>query len=324
MAVTDAHSSAYSKMAALEAYLRQNYEYSKTASPLPAGTDFVHFFLFDEQKGYCTSFASALAVMGRIVGVPTRYVQGFRMPEKAEQDGIYRVTGSDAHAWVEAYIDGLGWMIFEATPAFPTSLSLPLQASPGETGSGTTNPDPQAPPDREPSFWDEFPFIVNPGAPPAELPPIATQTARFAPTVALAFLALLAFLRWRILHTALSRVDSLPAGRREIAYYNLTLALLDAMGLGKRPDETPREYGLRINRYVYDWKLDFRRISEGVSDTLYGNAAPAFDTFAVESRDFFYSVLNRYLVVSGRVKGYTELYLRHKHLSRQLLRTLLD
>ena len=324
LTLTDGHVSDYNKMAILESYLRQNYEYSKIASSLPPQTDFVHFFLFAEQKGYCTSFASALAVMGRIAGVPTRYVQGFRMPEKADQDGIYRVTGSDAHAWVEAYIGGLGWMIFEATPVFPTTLSLPLQASPAEPGGGSTTPDSEAPPEREPSFWDDFPFIiVDPSAPPTEFPPIATQTARLVPATVLLFLIALVLWRWRNLRKALGMIDSLPAGRREIAYYNLSLALLEAMGLGKNPSETPREYGLRVNRHVYDWKLDFRRISEGINDCLYGEGTEIEAGFASESHDFFYSVLNRYMVVSGRLKGLWELYLRQKHLSGKLLRTLL-
>lgn len=318
------HAGDYAKMEALESYLRLNYEYSKIASPLPEGADFVHFFLFEEQKGYCTSFASALAVMGRAVGVPTRYVQGFRMPEKADQDGVYRVTGTDAHAWVEAYIGGLGWVLFEPTPAFPTSLSLPLQASPGEVGGGTAEPGPVIPPEREPNFWDEFPFITDPGAPPPEIPPIATTTVRYVPVTLILLVFFVSFWRWRGLHKSLGRVDSLPAGHREIAYYNLTLALLAAMGLAKRPDETPREYGLRINRDIYDWRLDFRRLSEGVSDCLYGKGELPFDTFPQESREFFYSVLRRFLVVSGRIRGYAELYGKQRYLSRQLFSTLLD
>ena len=117
----------YAKMQALTAYLRGTYPYAEDPAPLPENRDFVDFFLFEEKKGYCTYFATALAVMARTVGIPTRYVQGFIIPETADADGIYRLTGSSAHAWVEAYIPGLGWLPFEATPRYPAMDTLPYR-----------------------------------------------------------------------------------------------------------------------------------------------------------------------------------------------------
>lgn len=79
----------------------------------------VEWFLFEGQQGYCTHFASAMAVLGRCIGIPTRYVQGYAVDmrgTKAEVD--YPVYGREAHAWAEAYISGVGWIPFEATPPF--------------------------------------------------------------------------------------------------------------------------------------------------------------------------------------------------------------
>ena len=88
----------------------------ETADPLAE-------FLFDKKKGYCEYFASAAAVLLRLQGVPTRYVKGFAVgPHNFVAGGYgvsdhYLIRESDAHAWVEAYIEGAGWVEADPTPA---------------------------------------------------------------------------------------------------------------------------------------------------------------------------------------------------------------
>jgi transglutaminase-like putative cysteine protease len=106
------------KMNAIETYLRENYRYTLYTQEITEDVDFVENFLFEEEEGYCTYFASALAVMGRFADVPTRYVEGYLTSEFLDIDGLYEVTANRAHAWVEAYIEGEGWVTFEATPAY--------------------------------------------------------------------------------------------------------------------------------------------------------------------------------------------------------------
>lgn len=106
----------YERMLSLQGYLRENYGYSLTPGN-DKYEDFVDNFIFEKTEGYCTYFASTLAVMGRTLDIPTRYVEGFITGDKNEE-GIYEVYSKNAHAWVEAYISGYGWMIFEATPAY--------------------------------------------------------------------------------------------------------------------------------------------------------------------------------------------------------------
>ncbi len=110
--------SQYDKMKILEKYLRENYRYTLKANEVNVDNDFVESFLFEDMKGYCTYFATSLAVMGRIADIPTRYVEGFVTSYFADNDGYYEVTANNAHAWVEAYIDGEGWVKFEPTPAY--------------------------------------------------------------------------------------------------------------------------------------------------------------------------------------------------------------
>ncbi|MDK9710211.1 transglutaminase domain-containing protein [Acidaminobacter sp.] len=79
--------------------------------------DFVEHFLFEEQQGYCTYFASAMVIMSRAAGIPARYVEGFLTPYESNADGDYVVTADRAHAWAELYLDGR-WTVMETTPSY--------------------------------------------------------------------------------------------------------------------------------------------------------------------------------------------------------------
>ncbi len=116
--ITAGYNNTYDKLKAIEAYLI-NYTYTLEPGKVPKGRDFVDYFLFDNKKGYCTSYATAMAVLGRCIGVPMRYVEGFVVRcDKNEWNYQTPVKNSDAHAWAEAYLEGIGWIPFEATAPF--------------------------------------------------------------------------------------------------------------------------------------------------------------------------------------------------------------
>ncbi|WP_167959303.1 DUF4129 domain-containing transglutaminase family protein [Anaerosporobacter faecicola] len=115
--ITSGKTNNYDKMRAIESYLN-TYTYTTTPDKRKKGQDFVDQFLFDNKQGYCTYFASAMAVMGRCLGIPTRYVEGFYLNYENEKDSYYTVKNTDAHAWVEAYFNGVGWIPFEPTPGY--------------------------------------------------------------------------------------------------------------------------------------------------------------------------------------------------------------
>ncbi|MCR5227719.1 MAG: hypothetical protein K6E27_10955 [Eubacterium sp.] len=98
----------YEKAKVIESYLR-NYNYD-TSVDLRDSDNFVESFLFDTKSGYCVHFASSMMLLLRDAGVPARYVNGYLYDGSADF-----VMSSDAHAWVEAYIEGMGWMPFEPT-----------------------------------------------------------------------------------------------------------------------------------------------------------------------------------------------------------------
>ena len=105
----------YDKMMAIIEYLSE-YEYTTSPGSVPKGKDVVEYFLHESKKGYCTYFASAAAILGRCVGIPTRYVQGYLLNiMHMEEHGNYSVKNNQAHAWIECYLEGVGWLTFEPT-----------------------------------------------------------------------------------------------------------------------------------------------------------------------------------------------------------------
>jgi protein-glutamine gamma-glutamyltransferase len=117
----------YARALAIEDFLKGEYEYSLDVGPLPSGADAVDYFLFEESRGYCEHFATAHAVLCRLAGIPSRVVTGYSTGDYNPFTGLYEVNLTDAHAWVEIYQEGIGWITCEPTPGF--SLPDPAQGS---------------------------------------------------------------------------------------------------------------------------------------------------------------------------------------------------
>ena len=73
-------------------------------------------FFFEKKQGYCQYFATAAVILLRLEGVPARYVTGFEVEEGNREGGHYVVRELDAHAWIEAYVPGRGWVEADPTP----------------------------------------------------------------------------------------------------------------------------------------------------------------------------------------------------------------
>ena len=105
----------FDKSIAVETYLRTNFAYTLNLAGKPGADPLAHF-LFETKAGHCEYFASAMAVMLRTLGIPSREVNGFLPGEYNDVAGDYIVRASDAHSWVEAYFPGSGWVTFDPTP----------------------------------------------------------------------------------------------------------------------------------------------------------------------------------------------------------------
>jgi transglutaminase-like putative cysteine protease len=222
----------YEKAAAICSYLR-TLEYTVDIEAPPQGADGVDYFLFGMREGYCQYFASAMTVLLRASGVPSRLVVGYGPgqplnqygiedipfnPHGASQDSQNTFVVQNSHAWSEVFFPGYGWIQFEPTPTYPLvaygEASLPPQGAEGSGGSDKP--------------------IVEPGG--AE-PGTPLNAGLLAVCLGLALFGAVMWLGWRRLLG--------PVSEPRLAYARIGyLAILS--GLGPRENLTPQEYGRKL------------------------------------------------------------------------------
>jgi len=114
--ITEGKVGPFAKAEAVVAYLHDGFGYT-----LEMDTDNreepLDYFLFERKRGHCEYFSSAMAILLRAAGVPTRNVDGFLGGEWNEYGKYIAVRGGDAHSWVEVWFDGVGWVTYDPTPA---------------------------------------------------------------------------------------------------------------------------------------------------------------------------------------------------------------
>jgi hypothetical protein len=104
---------------ALQSWFREDGDYTYSLQQVDGdrnrtGLGAVAAFL-EDRVGYCEQYASAMAIMARQLGIPSRVVVGFLRAQRAQQ-GVWEFRGADMHSWPELYFDGVGWIRFEPTP----------------------------------------------------------------------------------------------------------------------------------------------------------------------------------------------------------------
>ncbi|MGH2449815.1 MAG: transglutaminase TgpA family protein [Candidatus Limnocylindria bacterium] len=235
----------YDQAEAIESYLRSTYRYSTTVGTPPPGRDPVDYFLFDLKEDFCEYFASSMVVMLRELGVPARLVEGFTTGTFDVPSGKYVVRELNAHAWVEVYFPGYGWIEFEPTPSeVPFSRLDDLGPAPqfGEI-DGTDDPLTGAGDiidrgDDDLGFGEsggvESPIGSGEAAPVDPRPGIAVLLLALVAMVA-------AFARFELRFRGLGPVDAAWGKASLLAAY---------VGHAQRPSQTPYEYADSLGRAV--------------------------------------------------------------------------
>ena len=140
----------YTVTSRIRMVLRVLAVYKERPAQVPTGRDFAEWFLEEGQEGNAAYYASAAALAYRSAGIPARYAEGYVLTkEQAEeaQGETVILTGKNAHAWVEIYVDGMGWRPVEVTPGFyeepyqaDVVVAVPNEALTGTNGEAAAVP----------------------------------------------------------------------------------------------------------------------------------------------------------------------------------------
>jgi len=299
--LTTDKTSDYDKAMAIQQYLRANggFKYSLTLAPPAkdqsgnvAGFDPLTNFLVTK-RGYCVQFATAMVMMSRATGIPARMAIGF-LPGTRDK-GVWTVTASDAHAWPELYLDGIGWTRFEPTPsrAAPPAYATP-PTSGGSSGGGRPVDDATAPAPSKTAPKDlGDPSTSGGSSQGVGLSPTSVfrwLTHGWGPVLLGSLVGLFGALvvpmaaRWRRRRDLITARTA--AQRVEVQWGLLTSSLSD-LGIAPAPSRTPRQL-----RAYYDHEafLDAEasealgRAVQTLERSRYAGSAPAPDGLAADVR----------------------------------------
>lgn len=236
----------YDQAVAIQNYLRENFTYQLDAGPAPRGQDIVDYFLFESKVGRCDHYSSSMAVMLRMLGVPSRIVTGLAPVAYDNEMSGYVYRGRNAHAWVEVYFPEYGWIQFEPTPTQSTvdldrSDAAPISTPEPAPGAVAT----------EPPSGTQVPPTPTPGATPLPAPATVDTEGTSAGINSRSWL----FTGLGAGLLALGAGGAIYFWRRHRAFAGLPIARANYsrlqrlgrfIGIEPAPELTPREYAVQF------------------------------------------------------------------------------
>lgn len=302
----------YDKAKAIEQYLASKYPYNLDVRSTPRNRDFVDYFLFDLKEGYCSYFASAMTVLARCAGLPARYVEGYMLPPDPVKDdnSTYVVSNMQAHAWVEIYLEGYGWLPFEPTSPFRSDFYAVdySNVSYGES--------------YDPSYADYMEELMRrysqQGGGYVDFGNDAYKQGPSAVTIILFSFGALLLLGMALLLTnavrsrfRLYKMVSLPANECVLKFYDYFVDVLGLQGLGLMPSETPFQYSARIDTNMFFSPVRFKVITEIFVKSRY-STEPATENEKQLFCDFQPGFLNEIKMNMGKLKYFVLKYVLGK------------
>jgi transglutaminase-like putative cysteine protease len=271
---THGRDTAVEKAVAIERFLRTRYSYTLD---VPGGEDRpLDAFLFDRRSGYCEHFASAMAMMLRAVGVPTRLVTGFLVQEWNAVGKYAIVRQGDAHAWVEAYLPDSGWTRFDPTPPVPPA-DRPWAGSADHYLDALR------------TSWNRYvlDFSLRDQHEALENAEVGWSRIRARITTTLSdstrrltrlsdatwfvggLIAAALFALGTLLAIRRARLDGRPSSRAPVAFYHRLLRALERQGVAKPTAVTPAEFAQRHTARP-ESAAAIRRVTERYYEVRYG------------------------------------------------------
>jgi transglutaminase-like putative cysteine protease len=266
-AIKAAHPTAgnpYDISRAIESYLRDEggFKYQTDLSGIDCGPDGVVECFARTKVGYCQYYASTMIVLLRLQGIPARLAQGF-LPSAPDANGVETITRSSAHAWVEVYFPGYGWITFDPTGG---SVGQPevLQAGPrvtprpkasiGPLGSGN---DQNINERRTPraNGGNSAGGTSAGGSGPG------TGGYVIVGVLLVAIMGALVFVAWQ-------RGPRTPQEPDRV--YGGVVGLARRFGFGPRPNQTVYEYAVRLGDVLPSARPDLHTVAQAKVEVAYG------------------------------------------------------
>lgn len=228
----------YDQAEALESYLKTNYTYDVNIHR-PPGSEGVSWFLFhNDRRGFCNYFASSMAIMARLLGMPARVVAGYTNGQFDPRHNQWVIRGTDAHAWTQIYFATYGWVNFEPSAGFsgferplPGSANFAPPINLGGQGSTTGKNNPGH--GRVPNSTDDLaPITTTPAVAQAQLRERISFTLG-----SLILLVLLGLMLFSIWWRRLFRDRSIS-----VQVYGRICLLANWAGITLQRSQTPYEY----------------------------------------------------------------------------------
>ncbi len=263
--ITAGDDNPYDKASDIQDYLR-GFGIDTSISAAPHDRDSVDWFLFDTKAGYFDYHASAMVVMLRALGIPSRLAVGYiiRPDDRQTQSSVYTLRESNAYAWPEVYFPGLGWVEFNPSPGDAVVARSGIDSDFVPSGGD------------DPFFEDQFlpPDAFGPVNPttPDQIDTFVVQEdshiiSRVVLTVVLGLLAITALLFFIV---QMSWQWGLRSYSYPVQIWEKTLRLGRWGRIKPLPQETPREVIARLRKELPEVE-DLDYLSESYMKTRYGN-----------------------------------------------------
>ena len=254
------------KMNRLEAFL-QSFDYDTTPGNVPdriqSSGAYLDYFLFENPRGFCNYFATAMVLLARSEGFPARYVQGYLTTIYKNKQTV--IKSDQAHSWAEIYFDGFGWITYEPTPGFHIDSTWTIASEKEGQGTGSGGSGTGDIPYEDMIVLPED-LIVEPVEDfvPEEKDNGTLSGLGSAVIVLLSGILTVILLLGIVIFIRNVRYRRMDNDRKLKMMFHRNMTLLQANGLSLQPGETLAEFYDRVSDYIF---------SENMKKRLKGSAA---------------------------------------------------